>query len=301
MSFNGFSHSVMGASHVAKGIVCQDSSAHKITDRYAIAVVADGHGSKKHFRSNIGSQCAVEATIETIDRFYEDPDAFEENLPKNHKMIIRNIERQIIAAWDTKVMKHLEENPVTVVEKKPFTQEEFEAINPESYYGTTLIAAVAGRGFTFGVQIGDGSFVAIFEDGEAVMPMEYEEANPANITSSMCNANAASMFESFYVDDKRLIALFSSTDGLYTSFGSEYDFRDYHVILASQVNSPSLEASVVKNITKRSHFGTEDDISLACVYDVEFAQEKVDLLKEMIERNKKLAAERKARLHTANF
>ena len=67
------------------------------------------------------------------------------------------------------------------------------------------------------------------------------------------------------------------------------------------MNSPSLEASVVKNITKRSHFGTEDDISLACVYDVEFAQEKFDLLKEMIERNKKLAAERKARLHTANF
>lgn len=301
MSFNGFSQSVMGASHVAKGIVCQDSSAHKITDRYAIAVVADGHGSKKHFRSNIGSQCAVEATIETIDRFYEDAEAFEANLPKNHKMIIRNIERQIIAAWNTKVLKHLEEHPVTAVEKKPFTPEEFENINPEQYYGTTLIAAVAGNGFTFGVQIGDGSFVAIFEDGEAIMPMEYEEANPANITSSMCNANAASMFESFYIDDKRLIALFSSTDGLYTSFGSEYDFRDYHVILASQVNSPAIEASVVKNITKRSHFGTEDDISLACVYDVEFAAEKEALLKEMIDRNKRLAAERKAKLHTANF
>lgn len=291
----------MGASHVAKGIVCQDSSAHKITDRYAVAVVADGHGSKKHFRSNIGSQCAVEATIETIDRFYEDADAFEENLPKNHKRIIRNIERQIIAAWNTKVLKHLEEHPVTVVEKKPFTPDEFENISPESYYGTTLIAAVAGRGFTFGVQIGDGSFVAVMEDGEAIMPMEYEEANPANITSSMCNANAAAMFESFYIDDKRLIALFSSTDGLYTSFGSEYDFRDYHVILASQVNSPSLEGSVLKNIEKRSRFGTEDDVSLACVFDPEFAEEKSGMLKEMIERNKKLAAERKTKLHTANF
>ena len=291
----------MGASHVAKGIVCQDSSAHKITDRYAIAVVADGHGSKKHFRSNIGSQCAVEATIETIDRFYENAEEFEANLPKNHKRIIRNIERQIIAAWNSKIMKHLEEHPVTVVEKKPFTQDEFDNISPESYYGTTLIAAVAAKNFTFGVQIGDGSFVAIMEDGEAIMPMEYEEANPANVTASMCNSNAASMFESFYIDDKKLIALFSSTDGLYTSFGSEYDFRDYHVILASQVNSPALENSVVKNITKRTHFGTEDDISLACVYDVEFSEEKVGLLKEMIERNKKLAAERKAKLHTANF
>ena len=300
--FNGFSHSVMGASHVAKGIVCQDSSAHKITDRYAVAVVADGHGSKKHFRSNIGSQCAVEATIETIERFYEDADDFEKNFPKNHKRILRNIERQIVAVWNSKVMKHLEENPVTVVEKKPFKQEEFEAISPESYYGTTLIAAVAGKGFSFGVQIGDGSMVGIFEDGEAIMPMDYEEANPANITASICNTNAASMFESFYIDDKRMIALYTSTDGLYTSFGSEYDFRDYHVIVSSQLqNAEALEASVVKNITKRSHFGTEDDISFACVYDPEFAAEKAGLLADMVERNKKLAAERKAKLHTANF
>ena len=144
--------------------------------------------------------------------------------------------------------------------------------------------------------------VGIFEDGEAVMPMDYEEANPANITASICNTNAASMFESFYVDDKRMIALYTSTDGLYTSFGSEYDFRDYHVIVSSQLkNAEALEASVLKNITKRSHFGTEDDISFACVYDPEFAAEKADMLAEMVERNKKRAAERKAKLHTANF
>ena len=62
-------------------LVCQDSSAHKVGDNYAIAVVADGHGSKKHFRSNIGSKFAVEATLETIANFYEDVENFEENLP----------------------------------------------------------------------------------------------------------------------------------------------------------------------------------------------------------------------------
>ena len=52
--FNGFSHSVMGASHEKTNLVCQDSSAFKAEDHYAIAVVADGHGSKKHFRSHLG-------------------------------------------------------------------------------------------------------------------------------------------------------------------------------------------------------------------------------------------------------
>ncbi len=126
--FNGFSQSVMGASHEKTGLVCQDSSAFKVADNYAIAVVADGHGSKKHFRSHIGSKYAVESTIEAIDRFYEDADEFEANFPKNHKMILRNIEKQIIANWNTKVSKHLEENPVTPEERSKFTDEEFEKL-----------------------------------------------------------------------------------------------------------------------------------------------------------------------------
>ena len=62
--FNGFSHSVKGASHKASGTVCQDSSAYLAEERYAVAVVADGHGSKKHFRSNIGSERLLMHTMQ---------------------------------------------------------------------------------------------------------------------------------------------------------------------------------------------------------------------------------------------
>lgn len=179
--FNAFSHSVRGASHEKRDLVCQDASSCRPGDRYAVAVVADGHGSKKHFRSNFGSQFAVEATLETIDRFYEDADSFEQEFPKNHKMVIKNIEKQIISVWNEKVKAHLEANPVTVAEKKVFSDKEFADISPESYYGTTLVAAVAGKGYTFGIQIGDGSLVAIFEDGRAVEPMNYDESAPANV------------------------------------------------------------------------------------------------------------------------
>ena len=293
--FNGFSHSVMGASHEKTNLVCQDSSAFKAEDHYAIAVVADGHGSKKHFRSHLGSKFAVEAAIEAIDRYYEDREALEANLPDNYKLILKNIEKQIISNWNVRIEKHLAENPVTEEEKSMFTQEEFEAILPESYYGSTLVVAVAGENYTFGVQIGDGSLVAIFEDGKAVMPMEYNEAAPANVTASVCNSNAAGMFSSFYAPNKRLIALYGSTDGLYTSFGSEYDFLDYHTIITSQlVNLETFKTVIKNNLSKRSHFGTEDDISLACIYDDALLKEKLDLINQRVAENKKAAADRKA-------
>ncbi len=292
--FNGFSHSVMGASHEKTNLVCQDSSAFKVEDHYAVAVVADGHGSKKHFRSHLGSKFAVEAAIEAIDRYYEDREALEANLPDNYKLILKNIEKQIISNWNVRIEKHLAENPVTEEEKSKFTQEEFEAILPESYYGSTLVVAVAGENYTFGVQIGDGSLVAIFEDGKAVMPMEYNEAAPANVTASVCNSNAAGMFSSFYAPNKRLIALYGSTDGLYTSFGSEYDFLDYHTIITSQlVNLETFKTVIKNNLSKRSRFGTEDDISLACIYDEALLNEKLDLINQRVAENKKAAAERK--------
>lgn len=293
--FNGFSHSVMGASHEKTGLVCQDSSAYEVTDHYAVAVVADGHGSKKHFRSHLGSKFAVEATIEAIARYYDDPADFESNFPKYHKLIIKNIQKQIISIWNKKMFAHLAENPVTPEEKSKFTDEEFEAIPPESYYGSTLIAAIAGNGFTFGVQIGDGTLVAIFDDGEAVLPMEYNEAAPANVTASMCNSNAAGMFSSFYTDKKKLIAAYVSTDGLYTSFGSEYDFLDYHTIISSQLdNVDSFKKVIINNLTKRSHFGTEDDISLSCIYSEEMVAQNIGLIRSKVEENKQRAAARKA-------
>lgn len=299
--FKGFSHSVRGESHEQSGLVCQDSSAHFVCEDYAVAVVADGHGSKKHFRSNVGSKFAVEATLDTIANFYDDPKGFETKFPANHKFITKKIEKQIIANWNSKVNEHLKSNPVTEDERSKFTDDEFEQIAVESYYGTTLIAAVACKGFTFGLQIGDGSLVAVFDDGEAVMPMEYEESAPANITASMCNAGAATMFNGFYVENKTLLAMFASTDGLYTSFGSEVDFLDYHTIITSQLAASSeFEGAVIKNLVKRSHFGTQDDISLSCVYNGEKAAELIDVLNNKVEEHKQNAAARKEKLKAGN-
>lgn len=295
--FKGFSHSVVGASHTSKNLVCQDSSAYKACENYAVAVVADGHGSKKHFRSHLGSRAAVEATIETIDLFCRDIDYFEAKFKENPKLVTKNIEKQIIARWNDKVIQHITENPVTREEKSVFNNNEFSKIPRESYYGSTLIAAVMCRNFTFGMQLGDGSLVAVFEDGETIMPIADDESAPANITASICNSNAADMFNSFFIPDKKALALICSTDGLFTSFGSDHDFLDYHTIISGQLHdAEAFEPSIVKNITKRTHFGTEDDISVSYVFNPQIAKDNLEIIKTAIEKNKSKAAERKANL-----
>lgn len=292
----GFSYSVMGASHAKRGIVCQDASAYKIGNGFAAAVVADGHGGKKYFRSNVGSRCAVEAALETIEHFYADPDEFDMRFRTDHNRLLKRIEKYAISLWNEKTMDHLLKNPLTQEEVNRFSFNEFEDIPPESYYGTTMVCAVMARGYSWGIQIGDGSLVAVFEDGEASMIMDYEEANPANITSSMCNANAFDMFASFYTE-KRPVTIVVSTDGLYTSFGSDREFLDYHTIIAGQLSEPNAFFDSLKNnMEKRSHFGTEDDISVSCVFDDVLASANQEIIMEKIAENKRLAAERKAKL-----
>ncbi len=294
--YKGFSNSVPGASHVVKNLVCQDSSAHFAAEDFSIAVVADGHGSKKHFRSNIGSQLAVDCTLAVIRRFYADADEFNRQFPLNHKLIMRNIEKQIISEWNSRINEHFHENPVTAEEMSQFTPAEFQEIPVESYYGTTLVAAVMSKEFTFGFQIGDGSLIAVFEDGFTSMLIDYEESNPANITASMCNSNAMSMFNSYYIDNKKIGAVFVSTDGLYTSFGSDLEFFNYHTIIADQLSeSDGFVDAVFKNIQKRTNFGTQDDISLSCVYDQEILKANSGLIKSKIEENKKRLLLRKPR------
>ncbi|MCM1133356.1 MAG: protein phosphatase 2C domain-containing protein [Ruminococcus flavefaciens] len=286
--FSGFSHSVKGASHEIKGIVCQDSSAYYAGEDYAVAVVADGHGSKKHFRSNVGSRLAVESTLATVRRFFANPEEFKSQFPSNYKMITRNIQRQVISDWNFAVTAHYTDNPVTAEEKSDFTPEEFAKIPVESYYGTTLVAVIACDEFTFGFQIGDGSLIGVFEDGSTEMLIDYEESNPANITASICNANAASMFGSFYIGDRKALALYVSTDGLYTSFGSDNDFLNYHTIITSQLSeADNFEASVIKNLKVRSNYGTQDDISLAFVYNRELISSRQGILNTAIAKNKK--------------
>ena len=110
--FQGVHSTVIGDSHIRKGIVCQDSSGIVVTDQFAIAVVADGHGSAKHFRSDVGSRIAVKITTKLLKNYMNRSD-FKEQFFKHPEFILAQMEKQILMKWREAVEEYHLENPLT--------------------------------------------------------------------------------------------------------------------------------------------------------------------------------------------
>lgn len=261
--FQGMHLTITGDSHVKKRIVCQDSSGVYVGDSFAIAVVADGHGSAKHFRSDAGSRIAVKITVELLKKYMGRGD-FREQFKAHPEFILSQMEKQILMKWREAVEEYHLENPLTKEE------EEKQAaaggrLRTAVIYGSTVLAAVIADGFSFGLVLGDGGFVVLDEEGHIFIPVEDKNSH-ANYTSSLCNTDAVHFFEHWYTEEP-VRALFVSTDGLFKSFASEEDFLRYHGLLSQMFgDAERMEKSLRRNFEKRTREGSGDDISIAFVH-----------------------------------
>ena len=68
-----FHKSVIGQGHINREKPCEDSSVSYTAEdgRYHIAIIADGHGQEKSFRSKAGSQAAADIALECLKGFAE--------------------------------------------------------------------------------------------------------------------------------------------------------------------------------------------------------------------------------------
>ena len=65
-----YNFSCQGESHKASNKPCQDFSYSAVTDSgMSIAIVCDGHGGNRYFRSDIGAKYAAEVTLEAVRQF----------------------------------------------------------------------------------------------------------------------------------------------------------------------------------------------------------------------------------------
>ena len=227
--FQGVHSTVIGDSHIRKGIVCQDSSGTVVTDKFAIAVVADGHGSAKHFRSDVGSRIAVKITTKLLKNYMNRPD-FKEQFFKHPEFILAQMEKQILMKWREAVEEYHLENPLTEEEENKIPEKAKGKLRTAVIYGSTVLAAVLTKDFSYGMILGDGGFVVLGGDKELYIPLEDKNSH-ANYTSSLCNTDAIHFFEHWYTTET-VKALFVSTDGLFKSFASEEDFLKYHGLLS---------------------------------------------------------------------
>jgi serine/threonine protein phosphatase PrpC len=271
---------VRGSSHQRSGLPNQDAVQCTVTPAaqgtVAVAVVSDGHGSPRHFRSQIGSSLAVSTVAATLQAFLRDSVASNGQVPFVPEQV-HELERKIVSGWLAAVQSDLENNPFSEAELITLGQEEGAegraavASSPELAYGATLLAAAATDRVLLYLQLGDGEILSVTAQGTTTRPLPPDDRLIANQTTSLCQPEAWKDFRSAWVTNGALPSLvLLSTDGYANSFRSDEDFlkigQDYLDIIREQGIS-SLAEELPAILTEATQQGSGDDITLAILQD----------------------------------
>lgn len=277
-----------GASHKKTGKVCQDYAFARFKeeiDRYAVAIVSDGHGSNNHFRSDKGSKMAVEAAEEAINEFMKNflKDSFCKKLLDSHMPdeVMRQLKTSIIYKWRAKIKEDRDKNPFTEEELQlmaPDARNKYEK-NKETYfvkaYGATLIAVVVyPEHFWFGLQIGDGKCVARYANERFDQPIPWDEKCFLNVTTSLCDEKPLENFRHCFRTDNFPTAIFVGSDGVDDSFVNEEDlYGFYREVIRTCQEKKFKEKACRKELDDflpmMSEKGSGDDISISGIINIE--------------------------------
>lgn len=260
-----FHVTVQGASHKRKQLVCQDFSCSAHFGDSAAAAVADGHGDKRYFRSDIGSQFAALAALSAVREFVKREEHGFASSDADAKL--GQLKKNIILSWNRKVAAHYASHPFREEELSLLSEHRKNLLREghlvETAYGTTLIAAAMTPYYWFGLQIGDGDCFAICEGEKIFVPRE--DGLVGNITTSLCEPDAYFKFHHIYGPEPPS-AVVMTTDGVRNSFSSkEYyaDFMDQVVRQFSTEKKKRTSAELKSFLSNMSERGSGDDLSVA--------------------------------------
>lgn len=269
--------SVRGSSHLRSGLPNQDacdSVEHGEAGHSSLIVaVADGHGGARHFRSQTGSQLAVQAAVSVLSRIDGCGAPLDSNV---HTQIAREVESE----WRASVHRHCEQNPFSKEEVLKLLQlpdgrtagEADDAIA----YGSTLLAVLATDAYLFFLQIGDGDVLAVRSSGETLRPVPSDSRLIGNETTSLCQPDSWRDFRSALLtrSDGLPGLVLLSTDGYANSFRTENDFlkigRDYLALIRERSLRQVVD-ELPQILEEASRNGSGDDISLGLLYNAEAA------------------------------
>ena len=278
--YRAFNMTVIGSSHIKSGTVCQDFSLScELPDR-RISVVCDGHGGADYFRSDRGSRFAVEAFTECM----KDPDLIKvlsaAATQKQQSIRIEQLIKSIIVRWNELVEQDIKEHPFGedelsgVSEKARKRYETGQRL--QSAYGTTLIGVMLAENFWLGLQIGDGKCVVVSKDGEFTQPIPWDEQCFLNVTTSICDENAAKEFR-FCFERTLPAAVFIGSDGIDDCFATDerlYDFYRLTLRSFAQTNDQTAVSQLKDYLPTLSEKGSGDDMSVGIIVNTDFARQK---------------------------
>ena len=326
----GLHYTCQGESHKATNKVCQDYSSIFIGDDYSIAVVCDGHGGERYFRSDIGAKMAADVTEECVKEFLTEcsKDVFsgihftqKESLEteingglmqkaSRQDNAFRQLFSSIIYRWRECILEHARSHPLSDLEKESLKQEYLDAFNRqeslEKNYGCTLMCYVCSDLFWMAFHIGDGKCISFDKDGNYNEPIPWDERCFLNKTTSLCDENALDEFRYCFCGDGTYpVAVFIGSDGIDDSFGETNNLINFYAQIVKLLAKSSLEeaqAELESTLPKLSKLGSQDDMSVACIYDEtsiqsisvpvtrlqqKFIEEKIKNLDDIIDSNKR--------------
>ena len=275
-----FAQTTVGASHLSRDIICQDSSLAADHEKYSFAAAADGHGSPCYLRTERGSKFAVECAAECVAEFLDGIENAAEVLAdvRQREELFNQLWRSIIARWHDKT----EQDFIN----EPFTEEEYSRI-PEKFasyitryesgeyigaYGTTLLFAVVTEDYAFGAQIGDGKCVVIDGDSNVFAPIPEDPRCYENVTTSMCQDDAALSARFFYLPKGLMpAAVFLCTDGVENSYWNEEQLFSFFRGLALTIVENGMEdgvAQLAEFLPAMTKKGSGDDVTCSGIINM---------------------------------
>ena len=278
LRWTALSASVEGAFHKRGGRGNQDAVRLKNptgTEDILVLAVADGHGSPRSFRSELGSALAAECALSELSRFVRrlGPDA---PISRVRHQAKTRWPRALLAAWKNAVRADLVTNPFTPMDFAPFPEpppivkpgKELPISGYLAYGATLLTVAITPRYIIYS-QLGDGDILNVQADGVVTRPLPKLHEYQSNQTVSLCSQHAFEEFQ-IRVDALRgpvpvpaLIML--STDGYANCFEDDEgffkvgaDFLSYLRAEGADFVSEKLEAW----LRQSSLDGSGDDITV---------------------------------------
>jgi serine/threonine protein phosphatase PrpC len=271
--------SVQGAAHKRQGLPNQDFVCFRpiaLQGPPLMAAVADGHGSARSFRSDIGSKyaafLATDTLLEFVTKWSQTDDltaakrAAEDHLP-----------RALVRAWRHAVEEHLAGEAFTPEEEQRLKDREGRS-NHTLAYGSTVVAVAVTATFILYLQLGDGDILVVAADEkvETVFRPEGDEKPVGEETVSLCSREAE---QSFCVKFERLdprdrmppSLILLSTDGYSKSYAETSGFLQVGRDILRRIRDVGFE-TVEKEIKgwldQVSSRGSGDDVTLALLYRV---------------------------------
>lgn len=288
-------HYCRGESHKATDKPCQDCAYAESSSGLSLAVVSDGHGGERYFRSDRGSKLLVDITVKAIKKFVEEVSenvfanaeftcfpCTNAELPSAHKALMW-LFSSIICQWNNAIVQDAMEYDLTEWEKKHVEEKylkEFETkrgdVNAtfEKTYGCTLMVYVQTAKYWLAFHIGDGKAVFLQNHSMAVeceQLIPWDEKCFLNKTTSICDSDALNEFRYCYEGNGHFpIAVFLGSDGMDDTYGDGEKLHNFYINLYKQVKRSGedmVKRMLRSSMPEISRLGSKDDMSIACVYD----------------------------------